>query len=102
MINALFRTYNYYSFGEKNSYGQTTLIKDENNNLMIQGSIKMAIIPSSISVQDNINYKDANYVGFNFGNITDKEVIDYDGQKLKVLYVNTLGRYKQIYMKNYE
>lgn len=99
MINTQFRTYNYFSFGGKDAYGQTALIKDEDGKPVIQGTIKIAINVSSQSIQDNINYKDAQYVGLTFGVITDKDVIDYNGEHLKVLYINPVGRYKQVFLK---
>jgi hypothetical protein len=98
MINTDFRTYNYFSIGDNDGYGQTTIIKDENGNPAIQGTIKMAINLTSQGIQDNINYKNAQYIGLTLGNVSDKFVIDYEGSKLKVLYVNPKGRYKQVFM----
>lgn len=98
MINTDLRTYNYFSIGDNNGYGQATIIKDENGNPVVQGSIKMAINITSQGVQDNINYKNAQYVGLTQGNVNDKFVIDYEGSMLKVLYVNPKGRYKQVFM----
>jgi hypothetical protein len=63
------------------------------------GQIPMAINLTSQTVRDNINYKDAQYIGLlpkayptdGF----DRIVINYEnGKKLKVLYVNPFGRYK--------
>lgn len=99
MINAQFRTYNYFSFGERNSYGQPQLIKDENGKEKVVGQIKIAINTTSLNTQENINYKDAQYIGLTFGSITDKDVIDYNGEKLKVLYVNAGGRLKQVFLR---
>lgn len=98
MINTAFRTYNYFSLGEDNGYGQSTIIKDADGNPEVKGSIKMAINISSQSVQDNINYKNAQYVGLTLGDVNDKFVIDYEGSKLKVLYINPKGRYKQVFL----
>lgn len=98
MINTAFRKYNYFSLGDSNGYGQATIIKDENGNPIVQGSIKMAINISSQGVQDNINYKNAQYVGLTLGNVNDKFVIDYEGSMLKVLYINPKGRYKQVFL----
>lgn len=98
MINTDMHLYNYFSLGEKNNYGQATIIKDENGNPVIQGSIKMAINISSQGVQDNINYQNAQYVGLTLGEVSDRIVIDYNGSKLKVLYINPKGRYKQVFM----
>lgn len=97
MINSDFRTYNLYSFGSDNDYGQTTLIKDENGNPKIQGTIKMVVNLSSQSIQDNINYKNAQYIGLTHEEVKDTNVIDYNGSLLKVLYINPKGRYKQVF-----
>ena len=93
MINTDMRTYNYFTFGEPDEYGQRTLSKEA------QGTIKMAINNTSQSIQDNIKYKDATYIGLTHANVNDTYVIDYgeEGQ-LKVLYVNPRGRYKQVFM----
>ena len=93
MINTDFRTYNYFSFGENNDYGMPQLSTNP------EGQIKMAINISSQSVQDNILYKNCSYIGLTHdANVNDTYVIEYDESKLKVLYVNPKGRYKQVFM----
>lgn len=92
MINADMRLYDYYTYGEDNGYGQPTLSASP------QGKIKMAVNISSQSVQDNINYKDCQYVGLTLSPIDDTYVIQYGEEKLKVLYVNPKGRYKQVFL----
>ena len=92
MINSKMRSYNYFTYGENNAYGQPQLSETA------QGTIKMAINITSQSIQDNIQYKNATYLGLTFATVDDKYVIDYNGVKLKVLYVNPLGRYKQVFM----
>lgn len=65
------------------------------------GTIKMAIYTSSQSVQDNIRYKDATYIGLTQNKVDDTYIIKYSEEEiLKVLYVNPQGRYKQVFMKN--
>ena len=87
------RLYNYYLYGEENSYGQPTLSAE------IAGQIKIAIFNTSTSVQDNINYKGASYVGLTQDlSVNDKYVIEHGTEKLKVLYISSYGRYKQVYM----
>lgn len=95
MINTDLRLYDYYTFGEDNEYGMATLSDTPN------GKIKIAINILSQSVQDNILYKDCSYIGLTKdANVNDAYVIDYEGKgKLKVLYVNTKGRYKQVFLK---
>ena len=92
MFNNDMRTYNYFTFGELNAYGQPQLSTEP------KGTIKMAIYISSQSVQDNINYKGATYVGITHSLLDDSCVIDYNGTKLKVLYINAQGRFKQVFM----
>ena len=92
MINAQMRSYNYYTYGEPNAYGMPQLSES------VQGAIKMAIHITSQSVQDNINYSGANYVGLTFDAVNDSYVIQYGDNKLKVLYVNPMGRYKQVFL----
>lgn len=91
MLNADMRLYNYHVFGELDAYGQPQLLED-------QGQIKMAINIISQSVQDNALYKEATYIGLTHANITDAFVIQYGNERLKVLYVNPRGRYKQVFM----
>jgi hypothetical protein len=92
MINAQMRYYDYFTFGEVNSYGQPQISAEP------QGRIKMAIYITSQSVQDNINYKDCKYIGLTTGAIDDSCVIKYGNESLKVLYVNPQGRLKQVFL----
>ena len=98
MINANMRLYNYFTIGEDNGYGQPTIPSLESTPT---GQIKMAINISSQSVQDNINYKDARYVGLTHANIDDTYIIEYEGERLKVLYVNPKGRMKQVFLNEF-
>lgn len=94
MINTKMRTYNYYTYGEPDAYGQPQLSTE------IQGSIKMAINITSQSIQDNILYQDCSYVGLTLDPaVKDTFVIQYGDERLKVLYVNPEGRYKQVFLK---
>ena len=92
MINADMRLYNYFTFGEKDEYGQAQLSKNP------VGQVKMAINITSQSVQDNINYKDSQYVGLTHAKVNDTYVIEYGDERLKVLYVNPAGRFNQVFM----
>lgn len=95
MINADFRTYNYFTFGEDSGYGMPTLPTSPS------GTIKMAINTTSQSIQDNINYTNASYIGLTHNaEVNDTFVIEYEGIKLKVLYVQPKGRYKQVFLGN--
>lgn len=96
MINSQMKLYNYFTFGVDNGYGQPQLSQD------VKGQIKMAINLSSQSVQENILYKDCSYVGLTHAEVDDTFVIEYGEEKLKVLYVNPMGRYKQVFLTRYE
>ena len=93
MISRDKRTYDFFTFGDNDAYAQPTLSDTP------QGQIKMTINISSQSIQDNINYQDCNYVGLTTEEITDKYVIAYGNEKLKVLYVNPKGRQKTVFLK---
>lgn len=87
------RLYNYFTLGDDDGYGSPTLSTEP------VGQIKMAINISSQSTQDNINYKDAQYIGLTYANVKDTYVIEYGEERLKVLYINPKGRYNQVFLK---
>lgn len=91
MINDM-RKYNYSIYGELDDYGQP-MLSDK------QGQIKMNINIASQRIQENINYTNCSYVGLTNDNIDDKYVIQYNNEMLKVIYVNPLGRYKQVFLE---
>lgn len=92
MINANMRNYDFYLYGALDAYGQPQLSTE------VQGSIKMAINIASQSVQQNIIYNGAQYVGITHTELNDKYVIQYGDEKLKVLYVNPTGRFIQVFL----
>ena len=92
MINARMRYYDYWLYEGADSYGQAKLSED------IKGTVKMSINVTSQNVQDNINYAGAEYVGLTHAPVNDKYVIKYGEERLKVLYVNTVGRYNQVFL----
>lgn len=96
MINANMKLYDYFTLGEKDAYGQARLPQPTEKPI---GKIKMAIYESSQNVQDNINYKDCNYIGLTQNEVDDKFIIAYENKRLKVLTVNRQGRYKQVFLK---
>lgn len=84
----------YYKYSDVNGYGQLTLSKEA------AGEVKIAIFTSSQAIQDNINYKDANYIGLTCSSLLDDNcAIEYGDKKLKVLYITPDGRYKQVYLQ---
>ena len=92
MINAEMRSYNYYLYEDADDYGQSVLSKE------VKGSAKMSINVTSQSVKDSIVYSGAEFIGLTHDELSDKYVIQYGESKLKVLYVNPRGRFKQVYM----
>ena len=90
------RDYNYFLFSDESGYGQPTL------STTTAGTIKMAIHDVSTSIQDNINYRGATYLGITHDkNINDTYVIQYGEERLKVLYVTLDGRFTQVFMSTY-
>lgn len=97
MINADMRYYDYFTLGEENAYGEKTLPAAD---ATPSGTVKMAINISSQSIQDNINYKDCQYIGLTHNsNVDDTYIIVYGNERLKVLYVNPKGRFRQVYLQ---
>ena len=93
MINAQMRQYEYYTYGEQNAYGQSQLSAEP------QGVIKMAINITSQNTQDNILYNNSTYIGLTTdAEVNDTYVIQYEKERLKVMYVNPMGRFKQVFM----
>ena len=93
MINNDMRFYDVYEYSaEPDTYGQQTLGAEP------VGVVKMAINISNQSVQDNINYSGANYVGLTFALLDDSKAVKYGDTMLKVLYVNPKGRLKQVFL----
>ena len=97
MINSDMRLYNYFTLGERDEYGQEIV---PNKNTTPSGSLKISINTTSQAIQDNIRYKDCTYIGLTHAQVDDTYVIDYNGELLKVLYINPKGRLKQVFMKN--
>lgn len=93
MINSTFRIYDYFTFGSRDAYGQPTISKE------VKGSVKMAIYPTSQTVQANVLYHNAQYMGLTYDkSVNDSFVIDYNGTKLKILYVNPGKRLQQVFL----
>ena len=76
------REYDYYTYGAANEYGQRQQTAEK------QGTIKMAISITSQSIQDNVLYKNAEYMGLTHDTeVNDTYVIEYGKERLKVLYI---------------
>lgn len=93
MINADMKRYDFYTLGSLDEYGQQK-VSDEK-----QGSIIMAIYTTSQSTQANALYLNAQYMGLTHDTaVNDTYVIDFNGERLKVLYVGSQGRFKRVFM----
>ena len=67
------------------------------------GQVKLSIYPTSTGTQDNILYANCSYVGLTFdAEIDEKYIIQYGKERLKVMYIQPNGRFKQVYMKKVE
>lgn len=100
MINTSMREYEYFQYNsEPNGYGQQALIKDENGDPIVQGTVKLSIALTSQATQDSINYHNAQFCAQTLDNkIDDTYVIKYGNKRLKVLFVAPGGRYKQVFL----
>ena len=95
MITRDMRYYDFFTIGGVDAYGQATI---PNKDAQPVGKIKIAINVASQAIQDNILYINCSYVGLTHAPIDDTYVINYNGDLLKVLYVNPKGRYKQVFL----
>lgn len=97
MINSQMRFYDFFTLGDVDAYGQPTMPSLEDTPI---GSIKMSINTISQTTTTNIKYQDATYIGLTHADVNDTYIIDFNGERLKVMYVNDMGRLKQVYLKN--
>lgn len=97
MINVDMRLYDYYKTVNNAEYGQEHLPAA---NAEPQGKVKLSIFPISTGTQENILYSNCSYVGLTFdAEIDDKYVIQYGKERLKVMYIQPKGRFKQVFLK---
>lgn len=92
MITTDMREYDYFLYEGKDAYAQPQLSEEP------KGTVKMAINITTQTIQENINYSGANYIGLTHSLLDDSYVIQYGDVKLKVLYVNPKGRLKQVFL----
>ena len=94
MINFDMRLYDFFTIGDNDAYGQPQITAEP------AGKIKIAIYSTSTATQDNVLYKSAEYIGLTTNaEITDRYIIQYDNERLKVLYIQNKGRFKQVFME---
>lgn len=96
MINTNMRYYEFFTLGVRDNYGQQQL-----SNTPV-GLLKMSINTTSQSIQENINYSGSQYIGLTYAEVNDTYVIQYGDERLKVLYVNPMGRMKQVFLAKYD
>ena len=97
MIFSNMRYYDYWKVSVNEAYGQE-VIPDANE--PIAGKVKLSIYPTSTGTQENILYANCSYVGLTYdAEIDDKYIIHKDKERLKVMYIQPVGRYKQVFMK---
>ena len=91
------RLYDYWLVSVNDAYGQEVL-PDENTEAA--GKVKLSIYPTSTGTQENILYTNCSYIGLTFdAGIDDKYIIQYGKERLKVMYIQSMGRFKQVFLK---
>lgn len=93
MINSKMKNYTYSRTSENiDEYGMPVVVNDE-------GTIKMSINFVSETINENSLYSGAQYVGLTLNKQIDANyIIQYEEEKLKVLYVNKEGKYNQVFL----
>jgi len=100
MIYSNMRLYDYWLVSVNEAYGQEVLPDAKAEPI---GKVKLSIYPTSTGTQENILYANCAYVGLTFDTeIDDKYVILYEGKRLKVMYKQPMGRFKQVFLKQVE
>lgn len=94
MISLQMKDYELLALTEEiSSYGEETIQETP------IGTVRMALNLQNYSTNRNPLYADATYIGLTFDkNIRDNNFIVVNGEKLKVLFVNSFGRYNQIFL----
>lgn len=97
MIIGNFRYYDYWRITVNEEYGQEVLPDAAAEPI---GQVKLSIYPTSTGTQENILYANCSYVGLTYdAEIDDKYIIQYGKERLKVMYIQPIGRYKQVFLK---
>lgn len=95
MINVDMRQYDYYTYATTNEYGQPIITEQP------KGKIKMAIYSIAQNTQNSPLYQNSTYIGLTTdGEVNNTYVIEKDKERLKVLYIQPKGRFKQVFMSN--
>lgn len=97
MIHNNMRYYDYWLISYNENYGQEVIPNDDT---APTGKVKLSIYPTSTGTQENILYANCSYVGLTSdAEINDKYIIQYGTERLKVMYKQPIGRYKQVFLK---
>lgn len=92
-MKQFFRWYDYYTYATNDEYGQPILSPE------VKGKIHMWLNVVSQSTIDNPLYENSTYIGITTDDeVNSTYVIQNGEERLKVLYVNQLGRCKQVYL----
>lgn len=86
------KTYGVAGFAELDDYGQRKIPKVPTR------FVDMDIELLSATVGENAIYKDAQYIGITKDTLTDQDFVFFNGDVLKVLYVNGHCRLNQVFM----
>lgn len=100
MISGNMRVYDYWLTTINEKYGQQVMPSADTRP---DGEVRLSIYPTSTGTQDNILYYNCQYIGLtNDAEIDDRYIIQYGKERLKVSYIQRMGRYKQVYLKRIE
>ena len=100
MIINRMKLYDYWLVSLNEDYGQEVLPAADAE---AAGQVKLSIYPTSTGTQENILYANCSYVGLTYdAEIDDKYIIQYDKERLKVMYCQSQGRMRQVYLKRIE
>ena len=93
MINLQMKNYDCISYLETNDdYGQSKISE-------VIKQIRMSINLTNEQITESPLYSKAQYIGLTLSrNISDKNIILFGEERLKVLYANKIGRYTQVFL----
>ena len=96
MIGNNMRPYVFYKISYNAAYGQEVMPPEDAEP---EGTVRLSIFTTSKGTQENILYTNCSYMAFTFdAGIDDKYIIQYGKERLKVMYAQNVGRYKQVFL----
>lgn len=94
-IRSSMKSYPLYELGSLDSYGQLG-----SPNLV--GEVELDLQVYSHSQLGSPLYENCEFIGLTLArDLSDKNLIEVEGKKLKVLFVNSQGRYTQIFLRRF-